>query len=286
MRRSPFPVLPHPPPLSGRLAEAAKERVVRITVEPGSLRHHVRRRAFDRVQLAGLVMVTTAIFWSITHPWRAAGDGTEGRSTRGLTTATIDTPPDPHATDPTLAGDETRIRSYATMLTYTNRGAHRGVGIWTHPITFRLNLPEHYPTDVANEVRAAYRWMSTVTGLQIQETTGPDADINVTGHPDSGGLTVLHDRRDHSLDRVDVHIGCCRRRVVWEEALHSMGFSSDLGPAGSLVARYELRTAPQDVPSPADTQVLRALYSGMLNPGARMDEVLTALAWMTGGRPQ
>lgn len=194
----------------------------------------------------------------------------------GITRQTGAEPADPSAVDTTLAEDPGALEAYVDVLTRSNTGKFFGASRWGGPVTYRISLPGHYPVGVADEVRTAYRWMSEVTGITITEVTEGTADIAVVGYGNNGGLTRFN-AVGGQLGDVTVSIGCCRRRPVWEEALHSMGLYADAGPTGSLVADYGRRHVPVEVPTAADATVLRALYSDTLTPGAGRDEVRAAI---------
>jgi hypothetical protein len=187
---------------------------------------------------------------------------------------------DPDAIAPDLVKGE-RLEQYVLAATTTNSGLVVGAARWRGPIVrYNVALNDQYLDGVREELTIAFSWVSAVTSVSFVEVDGP-AEIEVVGRDDNGGLTVF-DAPGGELTRARIELGCCRRRVVWEEVLHAAGLISDMGPAGSLVASYDLRSDEAlDGPTASDATVLRALYT--LEPGDDAAAVRSAIQSQASG---
>ena len=250
------------------------------------------RRTGSRAWLAGWLAFTGAVVGlaatdspfpgldpGVAHTVRAGGGGWVTRDD-GVVLEAGSAVASPAGVDPTLV-DGTRLERYVTAVTSTNSGLVTGAARWDRPVVrYRVGLDDSYPVGVRQELAAAFAWVSTVTGVPFVGVDGA-AEIEVVGRGDNGGLTVF-DAPGGELTRARIELGCCRRRVVWEEVLHAVGLISDQGPGGSLVAAYDLRDlAVVDAPTVSDATVLRALYT--VRPGAGAAEVRTAIRSIAGG---
>jgi hypothetical protein len=148
------------------------------------------------------------------------------------------------------------VEQLVAVLTEPDRGPAGATTRWTsQTVTYRLEL-DGYPLWYVAEVHAAFAWGATVSGLHVVPTAGP-ADVTVRRGPGSGAQVVASLHSDGSLASVDVSLGCCRRRPLWEDTLQSFGPLGDRADQRSVFSQDLTR----ELPSCFDAAVIRTLYS-------------------------
>jgi hypothetical protein len=175
------------------------------------------------------------------------------------------------------AGDAGRgdVEQLVAVLTEPDRGPAGATTRWTsQTLTYRLEL-DGYPLWYVAEVHAAIAWGAAVSGLHVVPTVGP-ADVIVRRGPGSGAQVVAALHTDGSLASVDVSLGCCRRRPLWEDILQSFGPLGDRADRRSVFSQDLTR----ELPSCFDAAVIRTLYS--LPSGGARDQVAAAASGVLG----
>jgi len=163
------------------------------------------------------------------------------------------------------AGDAGRgdVEQLVAVLTEPDRGPAGVTTRWTSQTVFyRLEL-DGYPLWYVAEVHAAFAWGAAVSGLHVVPTAGP-ADVPVRRAPGSGAQVVASIHSDGSLASVDVSLGCCRRRPLWEDVLQSFGPLGDRADQRSVFSQDLTR----ELPSCFDAAVIRTLYTLQLGADA------------------
>jgi hypothetical protein len=158
--------------------------------------------------------------------------------------------------DPAGDGGRGDVEQLVAVLTEPDRGPAGATTRWTsQTLTYRLEL-DGYPLWYVAEAHAAFAWGAAVSGLHVVPTGGP-ADVIVRRGPGSGAQVVAALHTDGSLASVDVSLGCCRRRPLWEDILQSFGPLGDRADQRSVFSQDLTR----ELPSCFDAAVIRTLYS-------------------------
>jgi hypothetical protein len=172
--------------------------------------------------------------------------------------------------------DDHAVDLATAVLTGSDYGPHRGhtirfatptVTMWVEP-GFRDNPVQ------ADNLAQAMAWVSEATGVPFVEVDTPgQAQIVVREFHALRGRVHARTGLRGELRQTDVHIGCCRARIAYEELAQAMGAMHDGADQRSF---FSNRT--QDLPEPLefDTWILRTLYQ--LPPGTLEADVRAAFA--------
>lgn len=152
------------------------------------------------------------------------------------------------------------------VLTQLDSGAVGGTNRWAQSsVTYSLDAISHYPADYLAQVRAAFSFAATATGLEVREVHG-SADVTVTAKSGNGAHTTA-DVSGGRIQSVTLQLGCCRSRPVWEDVLQSFGPMGDHADSRSVFSQdHTLQQA-----SEFDAWVLHVLYA--LPPGSSPEAV-------------
>ena len=123
-------------------------------------------------------------------------------------------------------------------------------------ITYRLDLPG-YPEWLRSELRSAFAWGASASGVAAIEVEQAPADVLVTAGPGAGALLTVRIGGHGSIVGAEIQLGCCRVRPAWEDVLQSFGPLGDHADARSLFSEL----LDRERPGCFDLAVLRTLYS-------------------------
>lgn len=156
------------------------------------------------------------------------------------------------------------------VLTQPDSGAVGGTNRWAQSsVTYSLDAISHYPIDYLTQVRSAFSFAATATGLEVREVHG-SADVTVTAKSGNGAYTTA-DVSGGRIHSVILQLGCCRARPVWEDVLQAFGPMGDHADSRSVFSQdHTLQQA-----SEFDAWVLHVLYANP--PGTRADALRSQL---------
>jgi hypothetical protein len=148
------------------------------------------------------------------------------------------------------------VATVVRVLTEPDVGPGGSTVRWPGPrVRVRFDLSS-YPESFTADGRAALRWAAAVTGLEVVVVASGEADLVVTPGPGRGATARVRAADGVILGAV-VHVGCCRRRALWEDLLQAFGPLGDHAPAGSLFSQ----DLSAESPASFDQWALEILYA-------------------------
>lgn len=173
-----------------------------------------------------------------------------------------------------LLGSAADIELATRMLTTADHGGVIGHSLrWQGPaVTYAVEVHPSWTADFRSTIDDALAWSEQASGLRfIPVAAGQRPDLLIRGRDRRGGTVNVTRTEQGTIGRAVVELGCCSRRVAYEEVAQSLGVLADLGDDRSIFPDNRVRLEPSEW----DRWVVQSLYRAP--PRASSDQLHDAL---------